>query len=240
MIFSRYSRWTAKWQVKRTVFVYLLTVSSLFAASTEPPEFTTDGLQHLSNTQLALVYAKPGVDIRQYSRIYLDDANVAFKKNWQRDRNRSASRRIGSSDMTRIKSDLAGLFRDVFTRTLEDGGYALASEYADDVLLIKPGIINLDVVAPESNTAGRSQSFAESAGEMTLYLELYDSVTGELLGKALDRQQDRQTGYIRWQNRVTNRAAANRILQLWANVLKQGLDEARSTPQDMQLIPQAP
>jgi hypothetical protein len=176
----------------------------------------------------------------QYKRLYLDDTNVAFKKNWQRDRNRSSSVRISNSDMTRIKSDLAVLFRDVFTRTLEDGGYALASEYDNDVLLIKPGIINLDIVAPESNTAGRSQTFAESAGEMTLYLELYDSVSGELLAKALDRQQDRQTGYMRWQNRITNRAAANRILQLWADVLKQGLDEARGNPQSGQPISQSP
>jgi hypothetical protein len=229
-----------KRQARQTVFMYLLTVSSLFAASTELPEFTTEGLQHLGDTQFAVVYAKPGVAMGQYKRLYLDDTNVAFKKNWQRDRNRLSSGRISNSDMTRIKSDLAVLFRDVFTRTLEDGGYALASEYDNDVLLIKPGIINLDIVAPESNTAGRSQTFAESAGEMTLYLELYDSVSGELLAKALDRQQDRQTGYMRWQNRITNRAAANRILQLWADVLKQGLDEARGNPQSGQPISQSP
>ena len=229
-----------KRQVRQTVFMYLLTVSSLFAASTELPEFTTEGLHHLSDTQFAVVYAKPGVAMGQYKRLYLDDTNVAFKKNWQRDRNRLSSGRVSNSDMTRIKSDLAVLFRDVFTRTLEDGGYALASEYDNDVLLIKPGIINLDIVAPESNTAGRSQTFAESAGEMTLYLELYDSVSGELLAKALDRQQDRQTGYMRWQNRITNRAAANRILQLWADVLKQGLDEARGNPQSGQPISQSP
>jgi hypothetical protein len=44
----------------------------------------------------------------------------------------------------------------------------------------------------------------------------------------MDRQKDRQTGYIRWQNRISNRAAAERILQSWANVLKEGLDDARS------------
>ncbi len=62
---------------------------------------------------------------------------------------------------------------------------------------------------------------------MTLYLELHDSVTDDLIAKAMDLQTDRQTGYFQWQNRVTNRAAANRILQVWANVLKEGLDEAR-------------
>jgi hypothetical protein len=62
---------------------------------------------------------------------------------------------------------------------------------------------------------------------MTLYLELYDSLTNDLIAKALDRQKDRRTGQFRWQDKVTNRAAANRILQTWADVLKEGLDRAR-------------
>jgi hypothetical protein len=63
-------------------------------------------------------------------------------------------------------------------------------------------------------------------------MELYDSATDDLLAKALDRKEDRHTGYFRWQTRITNRAATTRILQVWANVLKEGLDEARgpSTP----------
>ena len=60
---------------------------------------------------------------------------------------------------------------------------------------------------------------------MTLYLELFDSVTDDLIAKALDLQTDRDTGYFQWQTRVTNRAAANRILTVWASVLKDGLDK---------------
>jgi hypothetical protein len=33
------------------------------------------------------------------------------------------------------------------------------------------------------------------------------------------------TGYFQWRNKVSNRAAANRILQVWAKVLKEGLDD---------------
>ena len=103
-------------------------------------------------------------------------------------------------------------------------------EPGQDVLLIRPAIIGLDVVAPDNDSTGLSRTYSETAGEMTLYLELYDSVSGEMLAKALDRQMDRQTGYFEWQNRVTNRAAANRILKVWANVLKEGLDDARASP----------
>ena len=62
---------------------------------------------------------------------------------------------------------------------------------------------------------------------MILYLELYDSLSDDLIAKTIDRQIDRQTGYFQWHDRINSRAAAKRILQEWARVLKEGLDEAR-------------
>jgi hypothetical protein len=123
---------------------------------------------------------------------------------------------------------------EVFSKTLQEGGYQLASGPGDDVLGVKSAIINLDIVAPDVSSPGITRTYSESAGEMTLYMELYDSVSGDLLAKALDRREDRRTGYFQWRNRVTNRAAANRILKVWAGVLKEGLDDARKT------LPQKP
>ena len=191
------------------------------------PEVTIEGLQLIKDSNLALVYAEPGINLGQYSKVYLGDAYIAFKKNWQRDQNRHYPQKINSEDMARMKAELSSLFREVFSKTLEEGGYELVTERAEDVLLLKPAIINLDVIAPDTMDANRGNSFSETTGEMTLYLELYDSLTDDLIAKALDRKIDRQTGYFQWQNRVTNRAAANRILQVWANVLKEGLDVAR-------------
>lgn len=210
-----------------SLIVLLTTMGGWSLARADFPEVTFDGLQHVSDTNLAIVYAEPGVDLGSYNRIYLEDAYIAFRKNWQSSQNRLVPGKVTASDMAKIKSELALLFRDVFTKTLEEGGYELVSQRAEDVLIIKPAIINLDIIAPSTTTAVNSQTYSESAGEMTLYLELYDSVTGDLIAKALDRQVDRKTGYFQWQNRISNRAAANRILQVWAVVLKEGLDEAR-------------
>ena len=207
--------------------VFLVTASSLSIAEEELPEVTLDGLHHVKDSNLALVYAQPGVDFSQYQRVHLADAYIAFKKNWQRSQSRSGSQKVSANDMEKIKAELASLFRQVFTETLENGGYELVTERAEDVLIIKPAIINLYIVAPDTSTQ-ISHTYSETAGEMTLYLELYDSVTDDLIAKALDRQLGRETGYFEWRNRGTNRAAANRILKVWANVLKEGLDEARS------------
>ena len=216
-----------------TLVAYLLIASlvvgsNLSFAQEDGAEFTTEGLELVEDSNLALVYVQPGADLGRYSKIYLDDPYIAFKKDWQREQNRHKSGKITENDMTKIKVELSSLFVDVFSETLEDGGYELVFEAGEDVLLIRPSIIGLDIVAPDTNSAGNAHTYSESAGEMTLYMELYDSVSGDTLAKALDRKVDRKTGYFEWQNRVTNRAAANRILKVWANVLKEGLDDARN------------
>ena len=217
----------------RFCVAFLISLSLAFAAEVasakkqEPPQTTIEGLVLLDDTEFALVYMEPGADLSRYSRIYLVDTFVAFKKNWLRDQNKSYVHKISTSDMDKMKTELAGLFRDVFTEVLEQGGYELVTERAEDVLIIKPAIINLNIAAPENKSTSDRRTYSESVGEMTLYLELYDSVTNDLIAKALDRQTDRETGYFQWQTQVRNRAAANRILKVWANVLKDGLDKAR-------------
>jgi hypothetical protein len=96
-------------------------------------------------------------------------------------------------------------------------------------MIIRPAIINLDVNAPDTLRAGRGNTYTASAGEMTLYIELYDSVTGDIIAKALDRKMDRaNAGFYTWTNSVTNRAAALRILRGWAKILVSALNEAKT------------
>jgi hypothetical protein len=127
----------------------------------------------------------------------------------------------------KIKQRLADEFHAVFTESLVEGGYPVVDQAAEDVLLLRPAIINLDVNAPDTPRAGRSRTYTDSAGEMTLYVELYDSVTGDLIAKAVDRRVDRNSGYYTWSNSVTNRAAADRILKGWAEILVTALNEAK-------------
>jgi len=208
-------------------------VTTVAKSKTEIPEYTVEGLKLVPNTQdIALVWAEPGADLSQYDRIYLVEPYVAFKKNWQRDQNRQ-SRRITSNDMERIRTDLSALFMEVFTEQLEKGGYTLASERAEDVLIVKPAIIDLDINAPDLRNAGMTNTYTTSAGSMTLYLELYDSETDDLLAKALDAKADRDMGRMQWQTGPANRAAARRMMIPWADALVNGLDRAREvTGQD--------
>jgi hypothetical protein len=199
------------------------------AKKEDPPEVTEEGLHLVKDSNLALVYAVPDADLSGYHRIWLVEPNIAFKKNWQRDQNRSKGIRVKDQDMEKIRTRLASEFTSVFAEVLqENDGYELAEERADDVLIIRPGIINLDVNAPDTMSSGRSRTYASYAGEMTLYLEAYDSQTNALIAKALDRKLDRNSGYVSWQSSVANTQAARRILRGWAQSLRDGLDEANA------------
>jgi hypothetical protein len=169
----------------------------------------------------------PEADLSGYTKIMILDCYVAFKKDWAKDHKRSGSLlSMSSSDVERIKVDVASLFRDVFTETLAaDGGYEIVNEAGDDVLLVRPAIIDLDIAAPDTKSAGRSRTYTTTSGAATLYIELFDSVSGDILARAFDRKSDRSDVHMSYTNRVTNRADARRGFKSWATLLRDRLDE---------------
>ena len=193
------------------------------------PAVNDEGMELVKDSDLATVYADPGADLSIYTRILLQDATVAFKKNWQRNQNRGNHFKVKTKDMERIQADVATLFREVFTKELIDGGYELVEEAGADVLKVVPAIVDLDVTAPDIQNASRTYSYSESAGEMTLNLELFDSITGDKIVKATDRKRDYRKGYVQWRTNVSNRADARRMMSSWAKALRSALDEARSS-----------
>jgi hypothetical protein len=217
-------------------FVLVSTLTLLSLASTPvlakdaAPDTSVEGLELVEKDRRGEIYADPDVDWSGYSKIRLDPATVAFRKNWQRDQNRTQPFKVRTEDMERIKTELSELFGEVFSEELTaNGGYSIAQASGDDVLRITPHIVDLDVYAPDTRgSAGITQSYTESAGRMTLKLELYDSVTGDLIAKSSDRQEAPRRGYLQWTNSVTNRAEARRMLQRWAGDLRKRLDEARA------------
>ena len=107
----------------------------------------------------------------------------------------------------------------------EDDGFEVVSEPDYDVLLIRAAIIDLDVTAPDTSSAGRSRTYTADSGSATLYIELYDSVSGQIIGRAIDRQAARNPGdMMRWTTRASNTADARRVFRGWAETLRGFLD----------------
>lgn len=190
-----------------------------FAQDDEEP-LTWDGLVAVEESAVHAAFINPDADFSVFSRISILEPHVAFRSNWRRDQNRSRSRNVSANDMDRIKSDVAGLLKDVFIDQLEAAGYEVVNYAGDDVLVLRPAIIDLDVTAPDTRSAGRSRTYTASTGAATLLLELFDSTTGQILGRAIDRRTaGRSRGFATASNRVTNRADARREFRAWADKL---------------------
>jgi len=194
-------------------------------ATNELPQVTAEGLERVPDTRLRVVYAEPGIDLSTYSKLLLIEPQVAFRKDWRRDINRNNPFTITPQDMQNIRTELAAMFYEILISKLEAGNYFLVKEQGEDVLIIRPAILDLNVNAPDTARATTTRSLSRSAGDMTLYLELRDSVTGDILAKALDYQADHSnvTTFVR--DNTRNEQAARRILDQWAQILLSGLDE---------------
>lgn len=205
-----------------------LAAGPAFAKEDELPAVSHDGLELRQGKMADVVYVRPGVDFSGYRHVSILECPVAFSKDWQRHR-KSGPGRVSQADMDRIRKELSAEFQAIFTEELQaKGGYQVVTTGGDDVLVLRPAIVDLEVTAPDTRTAGRSVTLGESAGGMTLYLELYDGATGQILARAIDRQTDWGTGRIEWRNAVTNKADADRILRRWAKALRDRLDAVRA------------
>ena len=201
----------------------------------EPPKVTKDGLELKKQTKQRLVYLRPGATFGQYKRVAILDTYVEFSKEWMKDYNRSQrdpSRKISDSDLEKAKQDLSAQFKKIFTERLTEAGYQVTDSGGPDVLILRPALINIQVSAPDLMAPGRSVTYAQSAGQMTLYLELLDGASHEAVARVMDAQADSNV-YGQRTNSVTNRAAADRILNEWASELVKKLDlaEGKANPE---------
>lgn len=202
---------------------------NVLAAEKRAPEVTVDGLHLVDGTEMALVYAKPGADLSQYDRFYVVEPQIAFEKNWLKGQNAIPNQHVRQADMQRIKSELAVLFTEVFKQELQNnGGYSLAEAPAEDVLIILPAIIDLDVIFPDVPGTRNQRSLIASVGSMMLYMELIDSITGDKLVKAIDKKYDRTPVRTGIRNSARNKTAATDMLGEWAELLRLALDDARA------------
>lgn len=209
-----------------------LLVSAGSLAAEPLPQVDKDGLQLRPSPEGAVVYVRPGAKFDQYRRVAILDCYVEFAKNWERDYNADhPGHRITSADTDRIKSELSAQFKKVFTQELEkNGGYQVVDGAAPDVLILRPAILNLKITAPDLMSPGMGATVVSSAGQMTLYLELWDSTTNTILARVVAAESGVFAGRTQAANRVTNMGAADDVLRAWADALRKRFDAVHAVP----------
>ncbi len=202
------------------------------SASSQFPAVSPEGLHLVPDTRLRAVYMKPGADLGRYDKVALLEAYVSFAKNWQRDYNESANfeHRVSDKAMKEIRENVAAEFNREMTRVLTEGGHEVVPEGGTGVLIVRPAIVNLEITAPDVMAPGIDRTYVTSAGSMTLYMELLDGKTGELIARVIDPEAADNAGIAQVANSVTNTADFDRVVRRWARILNDHLADVAGAP----------
>ena len=212
----------------RFILLVLLASSLSVAADTEPRESQDTGLDIIEQDRYGEILVAPGVDWSIYTNVQLERATVEFRENWARDLKRSDGTIIRERDEERIKSDLADLLDEILTKELflkED--FTMTDGSGKDVMRVTPRITDLDIYAPDRVRNYIGGALADSKGRMTVELDIYDSISGELLATSWQYQEDPYKGYMEEANSPNNRRAFRLMTLRWVSWLRDHIGIAK-------------
>jgi hypothetical protein len=208
----------------------LALVGSFGSAPAADAPGSWDGLVQVKPKRMDAAYLLPGADFRQYTKLMIDPTEVAFQKDWQKriNDNRRLSDRVDDEEAQKILAAARTNFDDVFVEEFAKAGYTIVQQPGPDVLRISTAVINLYINAPDTKTAGRSYSFTTEAGEATLVVEVRDSQTNALMGRALDRRETQGGAGMQMSTSVSNQAEFRSLFRQWGSIAAKGLAELKS------------
>jgi len=203
------------------------------ALAVMPPEMAD--LVKVKSRHLDEVHLLPGTDFKAYKKVMIDPAQVSFAKNWMRDMNdqrgsMGGGKRITPEDVKQITDEARKGFGDIFTAAFKQAGIEVVTANGPDVLRLTPAVINIYVNAPNVGSTA-TRTYVMSAGQAVFALAVRDSVTGTLLGMALDRRETRSSmaGPV-MTNGVVNRAEFDVLFKQWANIAVKGFKGLQESP----------
>jgi len=197
------------------------------SASGDTSAWSEGGLQKLDMKSMDVVYARPGASLAEYHKVLLQPIQISFRRDWEKRQLPGSRMRISAKDSQHIKDRLSKLVREQLTKELAAGGYELTDTAGDDVLEVQMAIVDLYVTAPKVAGAGAVDTYAVSAGEMSLVAELRDSVTSDVIARIFDHASARESTWARRITSVDNAAEATTIAKAWATALRKQLDLAK-------------
>jgi hypothetical protein len=189
-------------------------------------EMTYDGLYPVRNSRADVAWARPDVDLTQYSKIRLEGVAVEYRPGGESGRSYLARTTKSHYEVTEEqKAGFEALMREAFIEELaRSEHFTIVDEPGPDVLLIRGALLDVVSYVPPDPIGSRSDIYLSRVGEATLVLELRDSITEAVLARAVDRRAAERVAGMSQSNRVQNRAEIRRLAQNWARILREQLD----------------
>jgi len=217
-----------------------LTISGVAAAPKQPriqtgpnAEVTADGLVRVEKSVVDAAWVKPDFDLTPYKKLMIASAGVSYKKLKPVTGTAFANRSNGQSEFP-VKEENKAQFNEIlkeeFTKELSKlQRYQIVDKAGPDVLLLVGGVIDVESNVPPyldspSYAGGAAGVYLSSVGEATLIIELRDSQSNEILGRAADRRAA-ESPFTFQANGPTGWSQVHLLAQYWASLLRKRLEE---------------
>jgi hypothetical protein len=178
-------------------------------------EVTFDGLHLVNKSEMDKVWVKPEIDLGDYDAVMFEGAGIHYRAD------RSADEfPLSDSQKSQLETAVRETFESEFRK------------FEHFVVTDKPGretlkmiVTLIDVVSripPEP--FGRGSIYITDLGEATLVVEVFDSVTDEILARVTDKQNVEPV-IVRESNPATNLQEVRRSVRRWGTTLRKSMDE---------------
>ena len=141
------------------------------------------------NKTVAAAYYLLNSDFPWYSKILVDRPTFAFQTDWRRKHDGCEcplEAKLEGEDVRDAIGKASGSFVDALVGAYAAAGYQPVDRAGAEVLRVCTAITNLSIDDPHQREVDRI--YSPRRGDPTLVLEVRDSVSGTLMGKAVDRR----------------------------------------------------
>ena len=215
----------------------LLTIAAvaISGCSSAPPtiqtgpdaEVTFDGLHVIDNSAFREAWADPDIDFSRYTKIMPGGAFFEYRAVKKTASNSRASMSdtefwISDKDRAKLEEEVSKVFDEELAKSTR---FTITDAPGPDTLTIVGGLHDvMSRVPPER--VGRSDVYLSDIGEATLILQVSDSMSGEVIARAVERRAagNRSGGMVIPSSPAQTWAEVRRLARSWATKLVDGLD----------------
>ncbi len=190
----------------------------------EDAEVSFDGLHKIDHARFASAWADPEIDFSRYSKVIPAGAEFQFravKKTTRRARSSDTEFWISDANREKLVEETTAIFAEELAKSSR---FEVTDARGDDVLILRGALHDIVSNVPP-DLIGRSEIYLSSVGQVTIIIEAIDSMSNEVIFRAVERRAAQQLGgpAIR-SNSVTTWAEVRRLMRRWASTLREGLD----------------
>jgi hypothetical protein len=181
-----------------------------FAGTGGCVQTTVDTYRKVPESRVDSAYAKPGVDFSHYLKLQPVPLEIYYYE---------GQAEPDPADLARLRQ----IFRTAFLAAIGDD-YLIVDESGPDVLHVRASLVDLELSSVPADMPFKGRAAALVAeGHLTFFMELSDSLSGEVLARAADKEKDTGPVGVATTQRDWQRTTV--AAEYWAGLFRDFLDK---------------